>query len=458
MYGCFNTPLALLTAIAMLFICVGRSEAIPAFARLHKAECATCHTIYPELNEYGEAFLKNSYVYTRKAGKTRETPEKAVRIGAGGDPELAETLKAQAAINKRDNSEARNPEGTNEALWLSGIPELLPVSLTATLNAAYDQQARDNDKLDFATRALVLQAGGAFRDMAGFFASYNLYSQGTYDPATSNTPVNNSPNLNEMFLVWRHAFGSPVNVKIGRFRPKLSLWKTSNKISTASFATTAYRVGKSQFSLDATGDAAELNAVIGNRLFVAVGIVDRNGQNTKEGYGHISYKFGGADFLGEEPEIDLESDSIWDYLSVTLGGYGHAGRNATLVAGVADKSNNFYRAGVDLDILYKRFRTRLSGVYGKDTNPDFLAAATDERSLVMAAEAEYLIGSNVIALFRYEYQDDGNGITRRYIPAIAYAPIQNTRLELEYKYEGVSLHAAPEVINRIALLGVSFSF
>jgi hypothetical protein len=394
----------------------------------------------------------------KKKGGAKETPEKAIGSGAGGDPELADTLKSQAAINKPDNTKGQNPEGTNEALWLSGIPELLPVSLTATLNAAYDRQAKDNDKLDFATRALVLQAGGAFRDKAGFFASYNLYSQGTYDPATSNTPVNNSPNLNEMFLVWRHAFGSPVNVKIGRFRPKLSLWKTSNKITTASFATTAYRVGKSQFSLDATGDAAEVNAVIGNRLFVAAGMVDRNGQNTKEGYGHISYKFGGADFLGEEPEIDLESDSIWDYLSVTLGGYGHAGRNATLLAGVADKSNNFYRTGVDLDILYKRLRTRLSGVYGRDTNPDFLVTATDERSLVMAAETEYLIGSNIIVLFRYEYQDDGKGITRRYIPAIAYAPIQNTKLVLEYKYEGVALNATPGVINRIALLGISFSF
>lgn len=432
----FSILLVLLLAIALQIFRVGKAEAIPAFARQHKAECTTCHTIYPELNEYGEAFLKNGYVYMGKAAAAK-----------GGTAE--KTVEAK---------QSQTPAGKNEALWLAGIPEIVPVSLTGTLNLAYDEQARDNDKLDFATRALVLQAGGAFRDKAGFFASYNLYSQGTYDPATSNTPGNNAPNINELFLVWRHALDTPVNVKIGRFRPRLSLWKTSNKITTASLATTAYRVGKSQFSVDATEDAAEINAVIGNRLFVAGGIVDRNGQKTKEGYGHISYKFGGADFLGEEPVVDLESDSIWDFLAVTVGGYGYAGRNATLVAGVADKSNDFYRTGVDLDVLYKRLRTRLSGVYGRDTNPNFLAAANDVRSLVLAAEAEYLIGSNVIALFRYEYQDDGSGITRRYIPAIAYAPIQNTKLELEYKYEGVAFYNAPGVINRIALLGVTFSF
>jgi hypothetical protein len=40
----------------------GTAFAIPAFSRAHKVECTTCHTIAPELNEYGEAFLKNSYV------------------------------------------------------------------------------------------------------------------------------------------------------------------------------------------------------------------------------------------------------------------------------------------------------------------------------------------------------------------------------------------------------------
>jgi hypothetical protein len=47
----------------------GNSHAIPAFTRAYKVECTTCHTIYPELNEYGEAFLKNSYVYSGKAKK-----------------------------------------------------------------------------------------------------------------------------------------------------------------------------------------------------------------------------------------------------------------------------------------------------------------------------------------------------------------------------------------------------
>ena len=60
---------------------------------------------------------------------------------------------------------------------------------------------------------------------------------------------------------------------------------------------------------------------------------------------------------------------------------------------------------------------------------------------------------NVAGIFRYEYQDDGTNIIRRYIPAIAYTPLQNVKLVLQYNYEDT-----PQVNNKIALLDVSFSF
>ena len=61
------------------------------------------------------------------------------------------------------------PRGVLSAIWLSGIPQYLPLSVTATLHGAYNAHPQDNDKFDLATRAVVLQAGGAFRDKAGDF-------------------------------------------------------------------------------------------------------------------------------------------------------------------------------------------------------------------------------------------------------------------------------------------------
>lgn len=417
------------------------AAAIPAFSRQYKTECSTCHTIYPELNEFGDAFLKNGYVYPGKA----KAPAAAPADQAGSKP---------------------------EGLWLSGLPELLPVSFTGTFDVAYNEDTANGNKLDLSTRSLRLQAGGAFRDVAGFFLTYNLYSQGVQtssttatDPANNgNTPPNNSPNINELYAIWRHALGTPVNLRIGRMEPKLSLWKKSDRVILApSFASTAYTVGSSfsqgstPFSLDAPEDALELNAILGNRVFVAGGVVDRNGQNAKDGYGHISVKIGGTDLKGEEPEVDLENDSIWDYLSLTLGGFGYAGSNGKFNdRGIAQNRNDFYRAGAEFDLLFKRLRLKGSGAFGHDDNPTFSStAATGVDSHAYAFEGEYLLGAPVdlIALVRYEYQKDLNGVTHRYIPAIAYAPLQNTKVSLQYTFTD-----GPAGIQRLTLASLAISF
>jgi len=403
------------------------ASAIPAFSRQHKTECSTCHTIYPELNEFGDAFLKNGYVYPRAhaAGKTAKVE--------------------------------RQGQERTEGLWLSGLPEQLPISFTATMDAAYNNDAADS--LDLSTRSLRLHAGGAFREKAGFFATYNLYAQGAQS-GTSQTPGNVQPNINELFFVLRQALDTPVTLRVGRFEPKTSLWKKSNRvILVPSYASTTYNLGagSSQFSLDTPQDALEANGFLTKRVYVAAGVVDRNGQDNKDGYGHISVKIGGTDFMGNEPEVDLEHDSVWDFLSLTLGGFGYAGRDANItLSGVAQNPNDFYRAGGEFDLLYKRFHLKGSGVFGRDKNPAFSATPVVELlTHAYAFEGEYMFGVpvNMIALLRYEYQENAQGGTRRYIPAISYTPIQNTKLSLEYIYTD-----GPAAIDRITLGSLAFSF
>ena len=402
------------------------ASAIPAFSRQHKTECSTCHTIYPELNEFGDAFLKNSYVYpagTHGASKP-----------AGGEK-----------------------QGRTEGLVLSGIPEQIPISLTATLDAAYNDDAVDT--LDLSTRSLRLHAGGSFRDVAGFFVTYNLYAQGVQS-GTSLTPNNTQSNINELYLVVRQALDTPVTLRIGRMEPKTSLWKKSNRvILVPSYASTTYNLGagSSQFSLDTPQDALEANGLLTKRLFVAAGVVDGKGQDNPDAYGHISLKIGGTDFMGNEPEVDLEKDSVWDYLSVTLGAFGYAGRNSNLtLGGIPQNTNNFYRAGAEMDVLYKRLHLKGSGAFGGDDNPTFSPTPGEElETHAYAFEGEYMFGVPVktIALFRYEYQENAQGGTKRYIPAIAYAPLQNTRLSLQYVYtDGVT------DTDQTTLGSVSFSF
>ncbi len=445
-----------LLAVIWIFT-TGEAYAIPALSREYNAECTTCHTIYPELNEYGEVFYKNGFLWVKKAKKapentpaTQTAPGKVLR--GEGNPDI---LNVPEANSQRDDEEIQgSKEGKPvttpkiEALWLAGLPKTVPLSLSATFDVVYNDKANDKDKLDFSTRALSLLAAGVIRDKVGFFAKYNLYSQGNFDPATGNTPKNVSPDIEELYVVWRNTFDSPINIKVGRIRPKLSLWKKSNKTMISDFATTSYMTGSSLFSLASPQDAIEANAILFKRMFIAGGIVDRNGQNSKEGYGHVSVRIGGADFHGTEPDIDFDTDSIWDYLAVTLAGYGYSGKNSISLA--STERNNFYRVGVDLDIEYKGLRSRLSGVKGVDNNPDF-ASHLRTTSYVGAAQVEYIFAKDLIGLFRFEYERfeyDAGGtlITRRYLPAIAYTPIENVKLTAEYQHEVTSGEAIKKLL------------
>ena len=418
--------LFLLLALFLPLLVVPSADAIPAFTRQHKTECSTCHTIYPELNEYGQAFLLNAYVYSAGHGAK---------------------VTAAAPARRGDNIQAPPGGGVVEGIVLSGIPELLPLSVTATQSITYNDQSLNGDDWDFGTRSLVLQAGGTFRELVGFYATYNLFTHDSF-------PGGNDNRLDELFIIGRHVFQTPVNIKFGRFEPRLSLWKKSDKVLVNSFATSSYRVGGlDAFSMETPGEAIEANAVVANRVFLAGGVVDIDGQNTKDVYAHASIKIGGADFLANEPMIDFDSESVWDYLTLTLAAYGYIGRNAETTG--SSVRNNFYRAGGDADIQYKRFRLRLSGLTGRDSNPEFLTPKEEVDSLALASEVEYQLGSpvNAMGIFRYEYVDDGFGITRRYIPGIAYIPLQNVRLLLQYNHEEALLST-----NKSALMTVAFSF
>ena len=206
-------------------------------------------------------------------------------------------------------------------------------------------------------------------------------------------------------------------------------------------ATTSYRVGDSPFYTNTATDGIELNGILKGRFALAAGAVKHKDQKNLSGYGSIHYKLGGADFEGHETPLSLDAEeSILDYLTVTLGGYGYAGCNNP---GANQQLNNFYRYGFEADARYKRFRAKLATAFGNDDNPVITSGFPDglwieKKSKVYAAEVLYLFGSEIIPSLRYEYEDNGSFISRRVIPTIAYAALQNAKLVLEYKWEHIS--------------------
>jgi hypothetical protein len=422
--------------LAAPFMMTKEAQAIPAFTRQHKTECFTCHTIFPELTEQGENFKKNSYVWLETKGHAPEAKKKD---------------------DKKDGKKGLNEK---EYLILSSLPEYVPLSMVGTFNASWaDNRANTGNKFDFVTRAIVLDAGGSLNDKLGFWLSYNLYTAGPFDPVVSgsnmnsNTPHNNTPDINEAFVQVRHILDTPVNFKVGRIRPDLSLWKGTNKTSIISpMATTSYRVGDSGFYTDTPSDGMEFNSILAGKTFVSLGAIKRKDQKDPEGFASIQFKLGGADFEGREAPVNFDEESIFDYLSVTMGAYGYVGTNEV---GSNKQANHYYRYGAESDIRYQRLRLKLASAFGEDDNAVIVDKTTNpssglwaaQSSKVFAAEGVYLFGSTFIPSLRYEYEDTGMAVTKRYIPTLAYAALQNGKVVLEYKIQDRKGYQTSNLIN-----------
>jgi hypothetical protein len=75
--------LAMLVGIAAYVAFPRQAHAIPSFARKYQTSCQTCHTVYPMLNPFGEAFRRNGYRFPSQNGSVDSDAEKATAIALG---------------------------------------------------------------------------------------------------------------------------------------------------------------------------------------------------------------------------------------------------------------------------------------------------------------------------------------------------------------------------------------
>src|SRR5947207_15728812 len=56
---------AVVVVLWVMLASVPKTSAIPALSRKYQTTCTTCHNNYPELNDFGEAFKKNGFKFTK---------------------------------------------------------------------------------------------------------------------------------------------------------------------------------------------------------------------------------------------------------------------------------------------------------------------------------------------------------------------------------------------------------
>src|SRR5947209_4872498 len=90
------TTIRIAIAAALLFAVIAfPAQAIPAFARKYGTSCTTCHTVFPKLAPFGEAFRRNGYRFPGVDSDYIKQDTITLRRSTSGD---TATLPAQVPL------------------------------------------------------------------------------------------------------------------------------------------------------------------------------------------------------------------------------------------------------------------------------------------------------------------------------------------------------------------------
>jgi hypothetical protein len=385
------------SAVVALFLavfCAAPAKAIPAFSRELKTECTTCHTIFPQLNEFGQAFEKNGFVWP-------------------GGVEKSKKIKISQTEEERKSAEYIN---------LSGLPAVLPVSAMLGVSYLYDEKKEDNFDQKFFS-AQILAAGTFGGDRIGFWFNESLGNQDT-------TRTNSLAGPSQVWFVARHPFGVPVHLKAGRFAPDVTLFN-----ATLNGRPLSAGASVENFSVTAAQSGVELSAFLGPRVLAVFGVNDRTNAVGKDAagkdlaaksvndfYGRVAVKIGGADFDGKEPDVDLEKDSVWDFLSINVSAFGYSGTQS----GPDHANRDLTRFGAEAEVAYKKLLLMLGATLGKNDT-----SATPIDSTALSAEVDYVHNPMFAVALRYDRLDiDGRDLRTVVTPGVIYAPFQSVKFRL----------------------------
>ena len=333
-------------------------KAIPAFARKYQTSCQTCHVIFPKLNAFGEAFRLNGY---RMPGETEEmVKEKPVSLGAPAYKKL-----------------------WPQAIWPGEISNTVPLAVNIKM-ADVSQSSVNEDgsvtsiKNDFQfPQELNIFGAGRLGDHLSYLSEVTFEQKPDSSVAVS---------LEHAHLSFDSPFG-PENMfhfRVGKFAPNYADgfqegWIMTNAGIDSLFdynpigaaggrGLGAGEVSPTPIELPALVQGIESYGVVKHRLLYVAGAVngipgtDRfDGNNAKDVYARLDYKFGGMGLDGDTGGKPIPEKN-WRDNSFRIGAFAYRGNGRHI-----DFANP---AGGDTEIQDAHFlRTGVVGsVYVGDLN------------------------------------------------------------------------------------------
>ncbi len=292
-------------ATVVIMATASPASAIPAFARKYGTSCVTCHTIYPKLNPFGEAFRRNGYRFPGvDADVVKQDP---VPLG----------------------SEAYKKVFPN-AVWPATMAGSLPVAFGANgqlilhpsknnAGAAADSGAQV--VFDHLVDEAHLWAGGSFSETVTYFAELTASGGGI--------------GIEHAMVLFNDLAGPAhvLNLTVGSFVPTLSSFGPHSSYLADTLLTTANMtalfggVGSvdSSWATLNNSNGFELNGTIAGSLDYSVGINQGTNVYTRSPdnvYGHVGYKFGGVRLDAENGSAVPDPMKPWAENAVTVDLYG----------------------------------------------------------------------------------------------------------------------------------------
>jgi hypothetical protein len=399
--------------LASVFLVLVGSEparAVPVFSRKYQTSCQTCHTIFPKLNPFGQAFRLNGY---RMPGETEEMVKEApVSLGADAQKRVF-------------------PEMVYPSTLPGNAPFALNVKMASLWTSTHDESGTQTVKNDFQfPQEANLFSAGTLGDTFGFFGELTFGE--TPDGGTEVEIEHARFDITSAFGP-QHLF----NFRIGKLAPNLydgfqEMWiMTDHGIDPLfDYNPIGFHggtgIGDAGLGLPARVRGVEMYGVGKHRLFYTVGMAqpmlgggpnDSFSANGKvDVYGRLDYKFGGMGLDGDTTGVTLPPEN-WREKSFRVGVLGYTGNATGVTFDVADDDGNpfkmedrrYNRLGAFGSVYYRDLNVFGVYLHGKDKlgllDPDtgeFLSAATQSYD-TWFLQADYVFKPPFQGSLRYEY-------------------------------------------------------
>lgn len=450
--------LTLLLASACVLAISEKAHAIPTFSRKYQTSCITCHTIWPKLNDTGEAFRRNGYQFP--TGDDLLVKEDPIPFGREMDK-----------------------DSFPDSIWPSDMPALPPFFMRAQLRNIVNTDPNDEGiKWDAqAPHELAIGGAGTFgedisvwwgitfepeEDEVGverlFVQFSNLFAWDDEDDEDGMRQGNRFLNLPKYAM----------NLRLGRIEPQVlaHVFSQHARVTITPPMPNRQQIGDNPFRFEPTqAAAAELHGVVQQDWSYAVGLsnggsVSGGGEednNNKDVYFRVAHKWFGfpmdgvvgesepvGEIRGQSPDGEYEVFEDYEYapggldfwrsVAFETGVFGWWGKSQ-IPFGMADpRGDAFRRVGGDFRLQWHDLDVYGLGYWGQE-NFAGLNGGMDlggEDFFSYLVQTDYTFKPWCLGFVRYEQTIFNEGARAgqeqaRIIPGLVFLIRQNMKLQTE---------------------------